>query len=91
MFLAVSAAKKFKCNAYLAILIAGILLHPNFVNMVNASKETGEAISLFFIPIYNATYSSSVVPIILSVWVMSHVKNLLIRFLLKLLNILQFH
>lgn len=75
MFLAVSAAKKFKCNAYLAILIAGILLHPNFVNMVNASKETGEAISLFFIPIYNATYSSSVVPIILSVWVMSHVEK----------------
>ena len=75
MFLTVSATKKFKCNAYLAILIAGILLHPNFVNMVNASKETGEAISLFFIPIYNATYSSSVVPIILSVWVMSHVEK----------------
>ena len=75
MFLAVSASKKFKCNTYLAVLIAGILLHPNFVNMVNASKETGEAISLFFIPIYNATYSSSVVPIILSVWVMSYVEK----------------
>ncbi len=75
MFLAVSVSKKFKCNTYLAVLIAGILLHPNFVNMVNASKETGEAISLFFIPIYNATYSSSVVPIILSVWVMSYVEK----------------
>lgn len=38
MFLAISAAKKFKCNAYLAVLVAGILLHPNFVSMVNASK-----------------------------------------------------
>lgn len=75
MFLAISAAKKFKCNAYLAVLVAGILLHPNFVSMVNASKESGEAIKLFFIPIYNATYSSSVVPIILSVWIMSYVEK----------------
>lgn len=69
-----SAAKKFGCNPYLAMMIGGMLLHPNFVNMVNASKESGEAIRLSFIPIYNASYSSSVIPIILSVWFMSLVK-----------------
>lgn len=75
MLLANSAAKKFGCNPYLAIMIGGILLHPNFISMVNASKETGEAIKLLFIPVYNASYSSSVVPIILSVWLMSYVER----------------
>ncbi len=74
VLLANSAAKKFKCNPYLAMMVGGILLHPNFVNMVTASKESGEAIKLFFLPVYNASYSSSVIPIILSVWFLSFVE-----------------
>lgn len=74
ILLAGSAAKKFRCNPYLAMMLGGILLHPNFVNMVSASKESGEAIRLFMIPIYNASYSSSVIPIILAVWFMSVVE-----------------
>ena len=74
ILLANSAAKKFGCNPYLAMMLGGMLLHPNFVNMVTASQETGEAIKLFFIPIYNASYSSSVIPIILTVWFMSLVE-----------------
>lgn len=50
VLLANSAAKKFKCNPYLAMMVGGILLHPNFVNMVTASKESGEAIKLFSFP-----------------------------------------
>ena len=74
LLLANSAAKKFGCNPYLAMMLGGILLHPNFINMVTASQESGEAIKLFFIPIYNASYSSSVIPIILMVWFMSLVE-----------------
>lgn len=74
ILLASSAAKKFNCNQYLAIMVGGILLHPTFVSMVNSANETGEAIKLFMIPIYNASYSSSVIPIILSVWFMSYVE-----------------
>lgn len=74
ILLANSAAKKFHCNPYLAMMLGGILLHPNFVQMVAQSKETGDAIRLFFIPVYNAGYSSSVIPIILSVWFMSYVE-----------------
>lgn len=74
ILLANSAAKKFDCNPYLAMMLGGILLHPNFINMVTASQESGEAIKLFFIPIYNASYSSSVIPIILMVWFMSLVE-----------------
>lgn len=74
ILLANSAAKKFKCNPYLAMMLGGILLHPDFVSMVAASKESGEMIKALFIPITNAGYSSSVVPIILIVWFMSYVE-----------------
>lgn len=74
ILLASSAAKKFKCNPYLAMMIGGILLHPNFVSMVNAAKETGEAIKIFGLPITAASYSSSVLPIILAVWFMSYIE-----------------
>lgn len=74
LLLASSAAKKFKCNAYLAMMIGGILLHPSFVSMVNVAKETGEGINLFGLSIPLANYGSSVVPIILAVWFMSYVE-----------------
>lgn len=74
ILLASSAAKKFKCNPYLAMMLGGILLHPDFVNMVAASKESGEAVRIFLLPITNASYSSSVLPIILIVWFMSYVE-----------------
>ena len=76
ILLANSAAKKLGCNPYLAMMLGGILIHPNFVSMVNASKETGEAITVFALPIYNATYSSSVIPILLGVLLMSKVEPL---------------
>ncbi len=74
ILLASSAAKKFKCNPYLAMMLGGILLHPDFVGMVAASKESGEAIRILLMPITNAGYSSSVLPIILIVWFMSYVE-----------------
>ncbi len=74
VLLANSAAKKFNVNPYLAMMVGGILLHPDFVNIVNLSRETGEAIRLFGLPVYNAGYSSSVIPVILSIWFMSYVE-----------------
>lgn len=74
ILLANSAAKKFKCNPYLAMMLGGMLLHPNFVSMVSVAKETGGSISVFGLPIILASYSSSVIPIILGVWFMSYVE-----------------
>ena len=74
VMLANSAAQKFKCNRYVAIMLGAMLIHPDFVSMVTASIESGEAIRFAGLPIYNATYSSSVIPIILGVWFMSKVE-----------------
>ena len=56
------------------MMLGGILIHPSFVNLVATSKESGEAITIFMLPIYNASYSSSVIPIILGVLLMSKVE-----------------
>ncbi len=72
--LANSAAKKFKCNQYMAMTIAGILMHPNFTAMINTAKQSGTGISFIGLPVTIATYSSSVIPIILGVWFMSFVE-----------------
>ena len=73
ILLAISSAQKFKTNMYLGVMVGGILLHPNFVDMVNSLEGTGN-ISLFGLPVSPVTYSSSVIPIILAVWLMSYVE-----------------
>lgn len=70
ILLADSAAKKLGCNRYLAMMLGGILIHPTFVSLVAGE----EAISIFGLPIYKASYSSTVIPIILGVWLMSKVE-----------------
>lgn len=69
-----SAARKFNCNVVMAMSIAGILLHPDFVSMLAGIKETGEGLRFVGIPVTPATYSSSVIPIILAIWLMSYVE-----------------
>lgn len=75
VFLGATAAKQFKTNQYLGMLMGAILLHPTFTTMVAAFKEGGDAISLFSIHFTATTYSSTVIPIILSVWFMSYVEK----------------
>lgn len=74
ILLAASSAQKFKANMYLAMMLGGILLHPNFAAMVMAVKQNGGGIHLFGLPISAVSYSSSVIPIILSVWFLSYVE-----------------
>lgn len=76
ILLASSSAKRFKTNQYLAMMLGGILVHPNFIAMVNTAKEAGEGIKFFGMPVYLATYSSTVIPIILGVFLMSKVEPL---------------
>jgi PTS system beta-glucosides-specific IIC component len=72
ILLAASCAKKFKCNQGTAMALAGILVYPSFITLLAGE----EAVTfLGFIPITKATYTSSVIPIILGVWFMSYVEH----------------
>lgn len=74
--IAVSSARRFKTNEYLALSIAGALLYPTIVNGFNAqiAGETVQALNLFgIIPIPYMNYSSSVIPIILATYLLKFV------------------
>ena len=73
VFLAVTAARKFKANQFVSIAVAGALIYPTVIAVVNAA----EPVSLNFlgIPIVLINYSSSVIPIILAVWVQSYIEK----------------
>ncbi len=72
ILLGASAAKSFKCNQYVAMALGGILVYPQFVTLLGGE----EAVHLFGLPVTQASYSSSVVPILLGVWFMSLVEHL---------------
>ncbi|WP_299092315.1 beta-glucoside-specific PTS transporter subunit IIABC [uncultured Metabacillus sp.] len=69
--LAYSAASKLKCNPVLAMVLAGILIHPNFIQLNTA----GEDVHLFGIPMRLVSYGSSVIPILLIVWAQSYIER----------------
>lgn len=75
ILLGASAAKRFNCNQYVAMALGGVLVYPKFIELVGAAKETGEGISFFGLPVTPASYSSSVIPIILGVLFMSMVEH----------------
>ncbi|HDS3537982.1 beta-glucoside-specific PTS transporter subunit IIABC [Klebsiella quasipneumoniae] len=73
ILLAYNAASKLKCNPILAAVLGGILLHPQFVQL----RLTGDPIEIFGLPVRLVNYGSSVVPILLIVWLQSFVERFL--------------
>lgn len=71
MLLAYTAANKFGCNPFLAIAVAGTMLHPDLIALFSSS----ESIHFLGLPVRAASYSSSVIPIILAVWAMSYIER----------------
>ena len=71
ILLAINASKRFKVNTSLAVIVAGILLHPNFTAWVSSGKP----ISFLSIPIVPDTYAATVIPALLMVWIMSFIEK----------------
>ncbi|MBW4083806.1 beta-glucoside-specific PTS transporter subunit IIABC [Paenibacillus sp. S150] len=71
VFLAVTAARKFKANQFVSIAVAGALIYPSVIAAVGST----ESLNFLGIPIVLVNYSSSVIPIILAVWVQSYVEK----------------
>lgn len=69
--LAFSSAKKFGCNPYLAAMIGGVLIHPNW----NALVTAGDPVHFFGLPVKLFSYGSSILPTILTVLFMSYVER----------------
>lgn len=71
LFLAVTASRKFKTNMFVSISIAGALVYPAVI----AAVSSPDKLEFLGIPMVLMNYSSSVIPIILAVWVQSYVEK----------------
>ncbi|MCK1210608.1 beta-glucoside-specific PTS transporter subunit IIABC [Streptococcus uberis] len=80
LILAYTTAQKLKTNPVLAIGVVAMMLHPNWVTLVTA----GKAVNFFgIIPFTLVTYSSSVIPAILVVFVQSYIEKFFYRHIPK--------
>lgn len=66
-YLAITSARYFKVNEFLGLSIAGVLLYPSIL----AAFTEGSSLSFLGIPVQLIKYASSVVPIIIAVYVLS--------------------
>jgi len=64
-----TAAKKLNTNQGFGMLMGAILVSPTFVSLVSE----GASLNIFGIPITAASYGSTVLPVIMVVWVMKYV------------------
>ncbi len=67
VYIAATAAKVFNTNMFLAMALGCILIHPDFKALVSA----GDPISFLKIPVTPISYSGSVLPSIMMVWLLS--------------------
>ena len=71
IFLAITSSRKFKTNAFVSVAVAGALVYPDVI----AAVDNPAKLAFLGIPIILIKYSSSVIPIILAVWVQSYVER----------------
>ena len=88
VLLANSAAKKFNCNPFVAMTIAAALLHPTFTGMVANANLEGTTVSFIGLPVALVSYSSTVFPILLSVWIESYIEKYITKFMPKIIEII---
>ncbi|MBQ9036025.1 MAG: PTS transporter subunit EIIC [Erysipelotrichaceae bacterium] len=96
-----AAAKRFHVKTAMGILMGLILVYPDFVELCKAGAGatipqpggppmiipgTGNAGFLFGMPIYPATYSNTIIPIILCVFVMGYIEKLLNKIIPKVVR-----
>ncbi|MGM0124156.1 PTS system, beta-glucoside-specific IIA component [Enterococcus sp. AZ194] len=71
ILLAIFAATKFKVNTSIAVIVVGVFLHPNFTSWISS----GEPISFIGLPIQPVIYAASVIPALLTIWMMSYIEK----------------
>ncbi|MCR3759738.1 beta-glucoside-specific PTS transporter subunit IIABC [Clostridium felsineum] len=73
VILAYTAAKKFKANPFVAVAVAGALLYPDITTLYAAHKS----VTFMGIPVILISYPSTVIPIILSTYVLAKLEQFL--------------
>lgn len=77
VLIAVTASKKFGVNTFIALVIACALVCPDYIAMVNAAKP----VYFLGMKVQLLSYTSSVIQIILSIWIASYVQKFFDKYL----------
>lgn len=72
-----TGAIKFGVNPGLGMLLGGILIHPTFIAMVTENADGG---SIFGIPIAAKTYTNSIFPMIITMFVAGYVERFFAKY-----------
>lgn len=74
IFIAITASKHFKCNTYIAILCCCALVNPSWAEMA-ARIAGGDVIHFLGIKLSETTYTSTVLPPLILVWLLSYLER----------------
>lgn len=83
IFIAITASKHFKTNMYIAVACCAALVSPTWAEMA-ASIADGNTITFLNLPLTETVYTSSVLPPLFLVWILSYVE----KFLNKRINVI---
>lgn len=74
VMVAASAAIKFKTNMSLAIAIAGVLVHPAFIDLM-AKAAQGQQVEFIGLPVTAVKYTYTVIPALCMTWLLSYIER----------------
>ena len=84
VILGYSAAKVFKTNEYIAMVIGATLCYPTIVSLMTEKS----AVTLFGLHVTKANYVSTVIPIILAIFMLAYVQRFLEKVIPEVLKII---
>ncbi|EIR4020324.1 PTS glucose transporter subunit IIA [Enterococcus faecalis] len=84
VILGYSAAKVFKTNEYIAMVIGATLCYPTIVSLMTEES----AVTLFGLHVTKANYVSTVIPIILAIFMLAYVQRFLQKVIPEVLKII---
>lgn len=76
IFIGITAAKHFKCNLFIAVVCCAALVSPSWGDLANFIKE-GQSLYFFGIKLSQTVYTSSVLPPLFLVWLLSYLERFL--------------
>ncbi|WP_195237027.1 beta-glucoside-specific PTS transporter subunit IIABC [Romboutsia sp. 1001285H_161024_C4] len=74
IFIAITASKHFKCNPYIAVACCAALVSPSWAEIASRIAS-GETVTFLGIGLAETTYTSSVLPPLFLVWLLSYVEK----------------
>lgn len=76
VLLAYTSAKRFNCDVMISLFLGALLISPTMLGFADA----GGYVTLFGLPVKAVNYSSTLIPVVLTIFVFSYVEKIVARF-----------